>query len=159
MAVGAQPNWFGIPGVEEHGLFLKEAEDSAKLHARLLNNLERAAALSYQGDKYQAEIDRLLKVVVVGGGPTGKKCGCGCSYGCVATYERGGHDLSRTWPRTVGDGRGPSPKMPPWTWPWPSRYERVRDCRCGRGRRPMALAVSATAAVNGAVWLRPRPCR
>ena len=92
--------------MEEHGLFLKEAEDSAKLHARLLNNLERAAALSYQGDKYQAEIDRLLKVVVVGGGPTGKKCGCGCACGCgcVATCERGGLDLSRTWPRTVAGG-------------------------------------------------------
>mmetsp|Transcript_2244 Transcript_2244/g.5538 ORF Transcript_2244/g.5538 Transcript_2244/m.5538 type:complete len:560 (+) Transcript_2244:136-1815(+) len=71
VAVGAQPNTFGIPGVMEHGLFLKEAEDSAKLHARLLSNLEKAAALSHQGDKYQSEIDRLLKVVVVGGGPTG----------------------------------------------------------------------------------------
>lgn len=72
VAVGTQPNWFGIPGVKEHGLFLKEAEDSAKLHARLLNNLEKASALSYQeGEKYQTEIDRLLKVVIVGGGPTG----------------------------------------------------------------------------------------
>ena len=58
-------------GVQEHALFLKEAEDSAKLHARLLSNLEKAAALNSQGDKYRAEIDRLLKVVVVGGGPTG----------------------------------------------------------------------------------------
>jgi NADH:ubiquinone reductase (non-electrogenic) len=71
IAVGAQPNTFGIPGVQEHALFLKEAEDSAKLHAKLLCNLEKAAALSHQGDKYKAEIDRLLKVVVVGGGPTG----------------------------------------------------------------------------------------
>jgi NADH:ubiquinone reductase (non-electrogenic) len=69
--VGSQPNTFGIPGVQEHALFLKEAEDSAKLHARLLGNLEKAAALSYQGDRYKAEIDRLLKVIVVGGGPTG----------------------------------------------------------------------------------------
>ena len=53
VAVGAQPNTFGIPGVEEHGLFLKEAEDSAKLHARLLCNLEKAAALNHQGDKYR----------------------------------------------------------------------------------------------------------
>ena len=72
VAVGTQPNWFGIPGVKENGLFLKEAEDSAKLHARLLNNLEKASALSYQEDKYHVEIDRLLKIVVVGGGPTGK---------------------------------------------------------------------------------------
>lgn len=72
IAVGAQPNTFGIPGVQENALFLKEAEDSAKLHAKLLCNLEKAAALNHQGDKYRSEIDRLLKVVVVGGGPTGK---------------------------------------------------------------------------------------
>ena len=111
--------------MEEHGLFLKEAEDSAKLHARLLNNLERAAALSYQGDKYQAEIDRLLKVVVVGGGSAGKKCGCGCACGCgsVATYECGGHDLLRTWPRTVAANGGRWPVVR-WPWPWPYRCER-----------------------------------
>lgn len=77
IAVGAQPNTFGIPGVKEHALFLKEAEDSSRLHARLLSNLERASALmgigGMDGDhkKYNDEIDRLLKVVVVGGGPTG----------------------------------------------------------------------------------------
>ena len=56
VAVGSQPNTFGIPGVREHGLFLKEAEDSAKLRARLLSNLEKAAALSHQGNRYAAEI-------------------------------------------------------------------------------------------------------
>ena len=75
IAVGAQPNTFGIPGVQENALFLKEAEDSAKLHSKLLSNLEKAAALMRVGgkhaDKYQQEIDRLLKVFVVGGGPTG----------------------------------------------------------------------------------------
>jgi NADH:ubiquinone reductase (non-electrogenic) len=73
IAVGAQPNTFGIPGVQEHALFLKEAEDSAKLHSRLLCNLEKASALMRHGgnNKCEQEIDRLLKVVVVGGGPTG----------------------------------------------------------------------------------------
>ena len=74
IAVGAQPNTFGIPGVQDHALFLKEAEDSAKLHSKLLSNLEKAAALIRVGGKderNQKEIDRLLKVVVVGGGPTG----------------------------------------------------------------------------------------
>eukprot|EP00529_Nitzschia_sp_RCC80_P004484 CAMPEP_0113461476 /NCGR_PEP_ID=MMETSP0014_2-20120614/11562_1 /TAXON_ID=2857 /ORGANISM="Nitzschia sp." /LENGTH=957 /DNA_ID=CAMNT_0000353241 /DNA_START=179 /DNA_END=3053 /DNA_ORIENTATION=+ /assembly_acc=CAM_ASM_000159 len=72
IAVGAQPNTFGIPGVKEYGLFLKEAEDSARLHARLLSNLERAAALlGTHNPKYKKEIDRLLRIVVVGGGPTG----------------------------------------------------------------------------------------
>ena len=74
IAVGAQPNTFGIPGVQENALFLKEAEDSAKLHAKLLSNLEKATALMRVGGKdeeIQQEIDRLLKVFVVGGGPTG----------------------------------------------------------------------------------------
>jgi NADH:ubiquinone reductase (non-electrogenic) len=72
IAVGSQPNTFGIPGVKEHGLFLKEAEDSARLHAKLLSNLERASALlGTHNPKYAKEIDRLLKIVVVGGGPTG----------------------------------------------------------------------------------------
>mmetsp|Transcript_20571 Transcript_20571/g.38511 ORF Transcript_20571/g.38511 Transcript_20571/m.38511 type:complete len:553 (+) Transcript_20571:61-1719(+) len=74
VAVGAQPNTFGIPGVAENALFLKEAEDSAKLHARLLSNLEKASALLNHGGSSEAcqrEIDRLLKIVVVGGGPTG----------------------------------------------------------------------------------------
>jgi NADH dehydrogenase FAD-containing subunit len=74
IAVGAQTNTFGVPGVKEHGLFLKEAEDSAKVHAKLLSNLERASALIGIGDyaKYADEIDRLLTVVVVGAGPTGE---------------------------------------------------------------------------------------
>jgi len=72
IAVGAQPNTFGIPGVAEHALFLKEAADSSRLHAKLLSNLEKAAALMRHGKaEDEDEIDRLLKVVVVGGGPTG----------------------------------------------------------------------------------------
>eukprot|EP00587_Corethron_hystrix_P002180 CAMPEP_0113310278 /NCGR_PEP_ID=MMETSP0010_2-20120614/7986_1 /TAXON_ID=216773 ORGANISM="Corethron hystrix, Strain 308" /NCGR_SAMPLE_ID=MMETSP0010_2 /ASSEMBLY_ACC=CAM_ASM_000155 /LENGTH=582 /DNA_ID=CAMNT_0000165699 /DNA_START=30 /DNA_END=1778 /DNA_ORIENTATION=- /assembly_acc=CAM_ASM_000155 len=78
VAVGSEVNTFGTPGVKEHGLFLKEAEDSSRLHAKLLSNLERAAGLMRHGDfddrtknKYDDEIDRLLKIVVVGAGPTG----------------------------------------------------------------------------------------
>lgn len=76
IAVGAQPNTFGIPGVKEHAQFLKEAQDSAQLHAKLLSNIEKAAALLRHGHHVnggnnqqhcQQEIDRLLKVIVVGG--------------------------------------------------------------------------------------------
>lgn len=74
IAVGSQPNTFGIPGVKENALFLKEAEDSAKLHSKLLCNLERAAALMRHGGttaRTQKEIDRLLTVILCGAGPTG----------------------------------------------------------------------------------------
>jgi len=77
VAVGSMPNTFGIPGVKDNALFLKEAEDSARLHAKLLSNLEQASALMSYGagdgnrNRYDSEIDKLLKVVIVGAGPTG----------------------------------------------------------------------------------------
>jgi NADH:ubiquinone reductase (non-electrogenic) len=96
IAVGAQPNTFGIPGVQDHALFLKEAEDSAKLHARLLCNLEKASALSSQGEKYRTEIDRLLKIVVVGGGPTGVEL-------CAELADFKNHDVAKRYGTDISD--------------------------------------------------------
>lgn len=66
-AVGAEPNTFGIPGVEEHGCFLKEISDSRKIRHRFIEAIERANLLP----KDDPERKRLLTLVVVGGGPTG----------------------------------------------------------------------------------------
>ncbi|AGO11036.1 AaceriAFR447Cp [[Ashbya] aceris (nom. inval.)] len=66
-AVGAEPNTFGIPGVEEHGNFLKEIPHSFEIRKRFLSNVEKANLLP-KGDP---ERKRLLTIVVVGGGPTG----------------------------------------------------------------------------------------
>ncbi|CCH60832.1 hypothetical protein TBLA_0D03320 [Henningerozyma blattae CBS 6284] len=66
-AVGAEPNTFGIPGVEKYGNFLKEIPDSLKVRERFAANLEMANLLP-KGDP---ERKRLLSIVVVGGGPTG----------------------------------------------------------------------------------------
>ena len=66
-AVGAEPNTFGIPGVTEHGHFLKELSDSFEIRNTIASNLERANFLP-EGDP---ERKRLLTIVVVGGGPTG----------------------------------------------------------------------------------------
>ncbi|CCM01246.1 uncharacterized protein FIBRA_03295 [Fibroporia radiculosa] len=66
-AVGAEVQTFGIPGVKEHSCFMKELEDAEKMQRRFLDCLESAA---FPGQS-QDEVNRLLHMVVVGGGPTG----------------------------------------------------------------------------------------
>lgn len=66
-AVGAETQTFGIPGVKEHACFMKELHDAEKMQKRFLDCVE-SAAFPGQSDE---EKDRLLHMVVVGGGPTG----------------------------------------------------------------------------------------
>ncbi|KAJ6466912.1 pyridine nucleotide-disulfide oxidoreductase-domain-containing protein [Mycena sanguinolenta] len=66
-AVGAEVQTFGIPGVTDHACFMKELHDAEKMQRRFLDCLESAA---FHGQS-QEEIERLLHIVVVGGGPTG----------------------------------------------------------------------------------------
>ncbi|KAJ7254631.1 pyridine nucleotide-disulfide oxidoreductase-domain-containing protein [Mycena haematopus] len=66
-AVGAEVQTFGIPGVTEKACFMKELHDAEKMQRRFLDCLESAA---FHGQS-QEEIERLLHIVVVGGGPTG----------------------------------------------------------------------------------------
>ena len=66
-AVGAEVQTFGIPGVQEYACFMKELHDAEKMQTRFMDCVESAA---FPGQS-QEEIDRLLHVVVVGGGPTG----------------------------------------------------------------------------------------
>ena len=74
IAVGAEPVTFGIPGVREHTMFLKEVEDGINIQRRILQSLERASALlkctSATAD-VDKEVSKLLSWVIVGGGPTG----------------------------------------------------------------------------------------
>jgi NADH:ubiquinone reductase (non-electrogenic) len=69
IAVGAQPNTFGIPGVEEHAMFLKELDQGMAVRQRILDRLERAVIAHSAGQT--DEVKRLLTIAVVGGGPTG----------------------------------------------------------------------------------------
>jgi NADH:ubiquinone reductase (non-electrogenic) len=71
---------FGIPGVREHAHFLKELEDGIAIQRDLLKKLELASALvaaaaaapaPAERARLNAEVDRLLSWVVIGGGPTG----------------------------------------------------------------------------------------
>ncbi|GAA5998691.1 uncharacterized protein JCM10292_007162 [Rhodotorula paludigena] len=66
-AVGAENQTFGIKGVKENACFLKEVWDAEKIRTRIMDCIETA---NFAGQT-QAEIDRLLSFVVVGGGPTG----------------------------------------------------------------------------------------
>ncbi|KNE66277.1 hypothetical protein, variant 1 [Allomyces macrogynus ATCC 38327] len=67
IGVGAESQTFGIKGVREFGLFLKEIRDARKIRTRLMDCIETAAFPGQPDD----EIRRLLHMVVVGGGPTG----------------------------------------------------------------------------------------
>lgn len=69
IAVGAQPNTFGIPGVQDHAMFLKELDHGMAVKTRILQQLERANIAQIAGRV--EEVEKLLSVAVVGGGPTG----------------------------------------------------------------------------------------
>ncbi|KAJ3054321.1 NADH:ubiquinone oxidoreductase, partial [Rhizophlyctis rosea] len=67
VACGAENATFGIPGVKDFACFLKESWDARKIRTRLMDCIETA---SFAGQTAE-EIERLLHMVVVGGGPTG----------------------------------------------------------------------------------------
>ncbi|KAF2502813.1 FAD/NAD(P)-binding domain-containing protein [Lophium mytilinum] len=67
VGVGAENATFGIPGVRENALFLKEVGDAQAIRKRIMDCCETATFK----DQSQDEIKRLLHMVVVGGGPTG----------------------------------------------------------------------------------------
>jgi NADH:ubiquinone reductase (non-electrogenic) len=67
IAVGAVSNTFGVPGVQEYAMFLKELPDARAIRHRVIECFERA---SRPGSSPE-ERSRLLHFVVVGGGPTG----------------------------------------------------------------------------------------
>lgn len=67
ISTGSQGSTFGIPGVEEHTRFLRDASHSTVIRSQLVFNWNQA---NIPGRSPQ-ERDRLLHVVVVGGGPTG----------------------------------------------------------------------------------------
>ncbi|KAG4191598.1 hypothetical protein ERO13_A07G104500v2 [Gossypium hirsutum] len=67
IASGAQASTFGIHGVKEHAIFLREVHHAQEIRRKLLLNL----MLSDVPGLPEEEKRRLLHCVVVGGGPTG----------------------------------------------------------------------------------------
>ncbi|KAF4680034.1 hypothetical protein FOZ62_024693, partial [Perkinsus olseni] len=66
VAVGAQPNTMGVPGVLEYTHFLKEMDHARLIRKNVLDSFETACTAT--SDERKRE---LLHFVVVGGGPTG----------------------------------------------------------------------------------------
>lgn len=66
LALGSEMNYFNIPGAREHTLALNTLEDARHVKNRIIESFEQA-----QITKNEAEKRRLLRFVIVGGGPTG----------------------------------------------------------------------------------------
>jgi NADH dehydrogenase len=66
VAAGSVSHSFGVPGVDEHSLPLKDVDDAVRLRNRLIGDLEQASRAAGRG-----ELLPELGLVVVGGGPTG----------------------------------------------------------------------------------------
>jgi NADH:ubiquinone reductase (non-electrogenic) len=92
--VGSVNNYFHIPGVAEHALFLKELGDARAIRQRIIESLERANSPAV-GDE---ERSRLLHFVVVGGGPTGVEF-------AAEMHDFLVDDLAKAFPGLVGSIR------------------------------------------------------
>jgi NADH dehydrogenase len=66
LAVGSRTESFGVPGVSEHAFELHSIDEARAFRNHVLRTLERADWV-----RDAAERERLLRFVVVGGGPTG----------------------------------------------------------------------------------------
>lgn len=67
IAVGAVSNTFGVPGVAEHAMFLKELHDARELRQRIIRRFEQANLPGVSAEERR----RLLHFIICGGGPTG----------------------------------------------------------------------------------------
>jgi len=92
IAVGTQPNTFGIPGVQENAMFLKELTHGIAVRKRILENMEIASIAKRAGRP--EEVERLLSIAVVGGGPTGVEF-------CAELADFINNDVRRSFPDIV----------------------------------------------------------
>ena len=67
IGTGAKVNTYNIPGVTEYTYCLKELQDARAIRKRLLTLLETCSNPAITN----AERDKLLHIVIIGGGPTG----------------------------------------------------------------------------------------
>src|ERR671911_110550 len=65
ISLGGQPNFFGIPGVEEHSLTMRGVEDAERIMNRVIERFEEVSLI--RGEVPESK----LTFVVIGGGATG----------------------------------------------------------------------------------------
>ena len=65
ISLGGQPNFFGIPGVEEHSLTMRGVEDAERVRNRVIERFEEVSLIRDEVP------DSKLTFVVIGGGATG----------------------------------------------------------------------------------------
>lgn len=66
LAHGATTADYGIPGVKEHSVFLKEMKDARLLREKILFQFDKASQM-----QDEAQVRTALNFLIVGGGPTG----------------------------------------------------------------------------------------
>jgi NADH:ubiquinone reductase (non-electrogenic) len=87
LAAGSQGSTFGIPGVEQHALPLRDVRHAEAIRARLIRSVQMAGVPG----RSQEDSARLLSLVIVGGGPTGVEVA-----GEISNFVR--RDLARVYP-------------------------------------------------------------
>jgi len=94
IAVGSVPGTHGTPGAPEHSLFLRELADARAIRQRIIECYERASEPGIP----EEERDRLLRTVVVGGGPTGVEA-------AAELRDFSARELHRAFPGLAGRAR------------------------------------------------------
>ncbi|HEX2535365.1 MAG TPA: NAD(P)/FAD-dependent oxidoreductase [Chitinophagaceae bacterium] len=93
IALGTETNFFGMENVKRNALPMKTIDEALNLRNHLLLNMEEAARA-----KTREERDRLLNIVIAGGGPTGVELA-----GMLA--ELGQHIATKEYPEIQDFGR------------------------------------------------------
>lgn len=86
-AVGAVPNTFGVPGVQENCMFFKEMVHASKFRYEVNERFERATLPDVPEDR----LKELLTFVIIGAGPTGVEL-------AAELYDMVYEDIARMYP-------------------------------------------------------------
>jgi NADH dehydrogenase len=66
IATGAETNFFGMRDIADHAFFMKDISQAISIRQRIFSNFEKALLTNDP-----AERERLINIIIVGGGPTG----------------------------------------------------------------------------------------